>query len=316
MKEQMQNVNIQGADEDIIEFVKSYYAYESEKKETHQETKISSVNLTPEIQKRLADKLTMLPHEARCVLFGQYCFHMTFFDIHETYGINKPEEVSDWYKRVLAKLAGLNGKQRISEESFAKICDEAMARYIKKKENDSINCNVQKPLNRRRMDTLGRLVAVAAAIVIAVLFSAITVKAGFREKLMNWITDRFDAFTSFYSLSNDSKSVTDIEEYSVGYIPTGYTFLEKADIADGVSYLYEDKQGNIISIFITLPSEGWLIDTEGLKMQSVQYEGNNAYYYYDEHKARFVFFKDGYPMYILGNINIDECLKIADGIKK
>ena len=137
MKEQMQNVNIQGADEDIIEFVKSYYAYESEKKETHQETKISSVNLTPELQKRLADKLTMLPHEARCVLFGQYCFHMTFFDIHETYGINKPEEVSDWYKRVLAKLAGLNGKQRISEESFAKICDEAMARYIKKKENDS-----------------------------------------------------------------------------------------------------------------------------------------------------------------------------------
>ena len=111
-------------------------------------------------------------------------------------------------------------------------------------------------------------------------------------------------------------SLEDLRMYRPMYVPEDYRPDEAYEIEDGIAFDYIDSRGNLLTILITMPGEGWLIDTEGMDVSEGEYGGEAAFYYYNEDESRYIFSKDGYPMYIIGSLSYDECIKIANEIKK
>ena len=276
------------------------------------------VELSTENISRLCEKLLLLPHEARYVLFGEYCFNMTFEAIHEMFGIDEPHGLSLWYKRLLSNLVGLKKDQMIGDTSMRQICLKALDEYTEKLERDAEFTKERiVPFRKRRsVAKVSKIVAAAAVILVFSVVGTTTVNANFRERIVNWFTETYAKFNLFNTSSEVEPSLDEIRLFIPGYIPVDYTFVETYEIGDGVSFDYVDDDGNELVILITMPSDGWMIDTEGMDVLEMEYGGEAAFYFNNANESRFIFSKGGYPMYIMGNLGIEECIKIADEIKK
>lgn len=275
------------------------------------------VELSDEEVERMSDKLVLLPHEARCILFGEYCFDMAFDDMREMYELTDPKGLSVWYKRMLSNLAGLSKEQIIADASLKRISDAALEKYTalaEKRANDESPTKASmKP--QKMVVRFVKYVAAAAAVLAIGFTSMMTVNAEFREKVVNWVAETFVEFSIFNSSSEMELSMEDLLKHTPEYIPDKYEYIDKVEMGDGVTYMYADNTGSALSIFITIPGDGWMVDTEGMDVRETVYDGNDAYYYYGDGEARFIFSKDGYPMYILGDLDFEECIEIANGIK-
>ena len=276
------------------------------------------VELSTENISRLCEKLLLLPHEARYVLFGEFCFNMTFEAIHEMFGIDEPRGLSLWYRRLLSNLVGLNKDQMIGDTSMRQICLEALDKYTKKLERDEeyAKDRIVPFRKRRNVAKISNIVAAAAVIIALSFVGTITVNANFRERVVNWFVENFGEFSLFDSKTEKEQSIDEMKRYHPGYIPDEYKLTETYEIDGGISFDYSDENGNVLIILITMPGNGWMVDTEGMDVIELEYGGDIAYYYSDKKESRFVFSKDGYPVYILGNIDLDECIEIANEIKK
>lgn len=295
-----------------------YFAGYIHELEINDEPDREIVELSGEEVERMSDKLVLLPHEARCVLFGEYCFDMSFNDMREMYELTDPKGLSVWYKRMLSNLAGLSKVQKIADASLKRISDAALEKYMalaeKRANDESLTKAPMKP--QKMVVRFAKYVAAAAAVFVIGFTSMMTVNAEFREKVVDWVAETFSEFSIFNTSSEIELSMDDLLKYTPEYIPDKYEYIDTVDMGDGVTYMYADDTGNVLSIFITMPGDGWMVDTEGMDVRETIYDGNDAYYYYGDGEARFIFSKDGYPMYILGDLDFEECILIANGIKK
>ena len=223
-----------------------------------------------------------------------------------------------WYKRLLANLADLEKNQFIADDSMQEICNKALEQYTSKFEREANQRNTVKlSFLRRNGNTIITKAVAAAAIILSVTFvGTVTVNADFRERVINWFIESFVDFSLFNTESEHELSIDEMKLYHPEYVPDRYRLTETYEIDNGVSFDYTDERGNMLIILITMPGDGLMVDTEGLDMTELEYGGDTAYYFYNKNESRFVFSKDGYPMYIIGNLDLDECVTIADGIKK
>ena len=66
-----------------------------------------------------------------------------------------------------------------------------------------------------------------------------------------------------------------------------------------------------------MPGSEIMIDTEDMEMEKLEWNGQEAFLYSSEEKGiEFSFILDGFPVYIAGRMNREECFEIAKGIRK
>ena len=104
--------------------------------------------------------------------------------------------------------------------------------------------------------------------------------------------------------------------YQPEYIPERYVFIEKTETLEGVIYRYVEQDISTLFLIIKMPDSEVALDTEGMDVLNTTFDGEEAFYYSGDHESVFAFSKDGYAMYIRGDVTQDECVQIAQNIKK
>lgn len=277
-----------------------------------------SVNLSSEEQERICEKLLLLPDDARYLMFGEYCFNMAFDDIGDMFDITEPKGLSIWYKRMLSNMAGLDSDKEISDESLRLVSRNALEKYIEKIEAEANKGKIIKVSSRTRhyMQAFAKVIA-AAVVIFAIGFTTtFTVNAEFREQVVNWFVETFQEFSIFNTSTDNETSLEELKLYEPGYMPDGYSYVDRMEMEDGVNFIYANEEGSIANILITMPSDNWMVNTEEMEFEKLDHNGTEAFFYNGEEGANFIFSKEGYPMYIMGITKIEECIQIADGIKK
>ena len=166
------------------------------------------IDLSQREMSRICDKLLLLPHEARYVLFGEYCFNMPFDEIYKVFNINDPQGLSVWYKRLLSRLAGLDNSQNISDASMKQICADALELYASKLEREAYQGKSQSAISVRtgKVAPFVKTIAAAAAMFIIAFVSTISVSAEFRERVVNWFIGTFSEYSRFDAISEEMVS--------------------------------------------------------------------------------------------------------------
>ena len=282
------------------------------------EAALESIDLTDEWVSKMSTRLLAYPVEARNLLFGEYCFKLSFEAIEDMFHIRNAKNMASWYKRLLADECGLLQTQNISDNSLHKLSADALERHIKQLEDqaDVGEKKTGKTIVRRYARMVFRYAAAVIMICTAGLSVTLTVNAEFRERFVNWFVQRFNTHSIFFHVSDIETSMEELVRYRPEYIPERYEFVEKIETPEGLTYRYVETNISTLFIIIHMPDNEIALDTEGMDVLYTTLEGKEAYYYSDDQQSIFVFSKDGYAMYIRGRVTQDECIQIAQEIKK
>lgn len=296
------------------EYGEPLFASYAQKREVSSE----KIDLTDEWVSKMSARLLAYPVDARNLLFGEYCFNLSFDAIEDLFHIRNAWDRVSWYKRLLADECGLLQTQCISDDSWRKISANALEMHIKHLE-DQANANEIKAGKTKVRRYAGVAFRYAAAVLLFCtvgLGVTLTVNAEFRERFINWFVQRFNTYSIFFHTTDIETSMEELVHYQPEYIPERYDLVEKIEAPEGLIYRYVEPDISTLYIFINMPDSDIALDTEGMDVLITTFDGEEAFYYSGDHESIFAFSKDGYAMYIRGNVTAEECEQIARNIKK
>lgn len=255
----------------------------------------------------LADYICQLPQSGQEILLGTYAFDFTAENIEILYSISKVNLRRIFFENILSARIGLCTNECISQSSMHKACKKAM-KAIANEDNYK---------NKGTIVIRTFAKAVAAIIVIGILsFStAMAVNADFRETVSKWFIETFTEYSIFRFNGNDTTS-SDLHDYKITYIPSGFTYLDCEELDGMIFYTYEDDDEDYISIDIQPPDVNNFVDTEDTTMELFDFNGVEARYYHKDDYSLIVTTIDEYALFISGPMDKDEIMKIAYGIQK
>lgn len=282
------------------------------------EVSSESVDLTDEWVTKMSTRLLAYPVDARNLLFGEYCFKLSFDAIEDLFHIQNAKDRAIWYKRLLADECGLLQTQNISDDSWCRLSAVALEKHVKQLEDqaDVSELKADKIKIRRYVGMALRYAAAVILICATGLGVTLTVNAEFRERFVNWFVQRLQTHSIFFHTSEIETSMEELVRYQPEYIPEQYEFVEKTETPEGVIYRYVEQDISTLFIIIKMSDSDIALDTEGMDVFNTTFDGEEAFYYSSDYENIFVFSKDGYAMYIRGDVTLDECVQIAQRIKK
>ena len=287
-----------------------------------------TLRLDEAMEQELVRQIGLLPEEGQQALFGKYCFRIKEEDLEEALGRNDLQGAAAFYESVLCGMLGLNGNISIDEVSMRKCCEAALSEYTGRIIRDADRAYSKRPSeeNKRRAGrrawkrVLG-MTAAAAAVVLVCFSVAFTVNADFRANVLKWFIEDRTEYSVFRTDPEEGEEVAvtikDLWRYEPTYIPERFTFWDKDGISNLVSYAYLDPDDYYLHITMQMPGSEIMIDTEDMEMEKLEWNGQEAFLYSSEEKGiEFSFILDGFPVYIAGRMNREECFEIAKGIRK
>lgn len=167
-----------------------------------------------------------------------------------------------------------------------------------------------------------RVVQIAAAILIFILLSGITILSveAWRVRVLNFIIETNEKYTSFMinDGSIDYSQFTDTETPGMhlpSYIPDGYT-LESTEIV-GSFYMvtYENEGGDLIILQGLTSGSSVGIDSEDAYHEQLFVNDELAYYYFKNDYSTLLFGYKENKFLLGGLISMDEIIRMAESME-
>lgn len=289
-------------------------------------------SLSDEDVEQLAIKIGLLPLEYRSMLFFRYCF------INEPSEIDRLLEIENsigklrYIQKMLSRLIGLNGSW-IDEASMERACKIALIEETKDYSNIEIlyKPNYSKPFRRKLknirikkdFNKVLRRIAKSAAVFILVCIlsfcSVLAVNAETREKVFDWIIEVFEKFSIITPQGIDEgNNSEELRSLKMNYIPTGF---ELVDVHKGRNMLIYNYSGDSdqefdVKLFTSLGKNKSYYDTEGAKIDEFTFKGSQAYMWQTNEIIYLIWYEDGIECHVIGNLDKDTILKVAENILK
>lgn len=288
--------------------------------------------LSDEQVDQLAEKIALLPLEYRNILFFRYCFNTNPSETEEMLEIENSISKLRYIQKMLSGFMGLKNSW-IDNESMKKSCQIALVEETKIHDNiiGLHQPNYSKDFRRklkeikikRNFNRIFMLVAKRVAIFIFVVFlsfsAVLAVNAEAREKVFDWIIEKFPKFSIFVSEDIDeNKELVELTSFTINYIPEGF---ELVDINEGrkmliYNYFGENNQEFYIKLLDSSDEGKSYYDTEGVEVKEIMVKGSQGYTWQTNEMNYLIWHQNGVEFHIVGNLNKDEILKVAKNILK
>ena len=281
---------------------------------------------------KLAEKIALLPLEYRNILFFRYSFNTVPSDIEEMLEIENSISKLRYIQKMLSGFMGLKDSW-IDDNSMKKSCQIALAEETKIHDNiiglhqpnysKDFRGKLKEIKIKRNPSRIFISIAKRVAIFILVFFlsfsAVLVVNAEAREKVFEWIIEKFPKFSIFISedIDEDNESVK-LTSFTINYIPEGF---ELVDINEGrkmliYNYLGENNQEFYIKLLDSSGEGKSYYDTEGVEVEEIMLKGSQGYAWQTDEMNYLIWHQDGIEYHIVGNLNKDEILKVAKNILK
>lgn len=179
---------------------------------------------------------------------------------------------------------------------------------------DNMFSSARKRANRKRRFITAR--RIAAVFVVLLTMASITVMSveAFRVPVLNFIFERSSNNNKFnISVDNDSAK----EPYIFQYIPNGYNFIEKTTFGEEKRFIYEYRNSEDSTIYISIQKYvdySYYMDLDKTSYSKTVYNNNN-YYYIKSTTSEVFWYKNKHLFNVKANLPKQEILRIADNVK-
>lgn len=167
------------------------------------------------------------------------------------------------------------------------------------------------------------LIAKKAAVFILVCilsFSAVlAVNAEAREKVFDWVIEVFEKFSIITPQDIDEgNNSVELSSFKINYIPTGFELVDIHKGRNMLIYIYSanSNQEFNIKLFASSGENKSYYDTEGAEIEEITLKGSPAYMWQIDDMVYLIWYQDGIECHIIGNLDKDEALKVAENILK
>lgn len=293
---------------------------------------ISYQSLSDGETNQLAIKIGLLPLEYRNILFFRYCFNNTPAEIDKVFEIENTLGKLPYIQRMLSSFMRFESSW-IDESSMKKACEIALVEELKDYENTQIlhkpnysNSFKRKLKNikiKQNPNNIFLLIVKRVAISLLIFFlsfsAILVVNIEAREKVFDWIIEMFPEFSIFIPKDLDEDSgLVELTSFKINYIPDGFELM---NINEGhkmiiYNYISENNQEFYIKILASSGEDKSYYDTEGSKIDEVNVKGIQAYTWETDKMTYLIWYIDGIEYHIVGNLNRDDILKVAENISK
>ena len=288
--------------------------------------------LSEEQVDQLAIKIGLLPLEYRNILFFRYCFNNPPSKTEKILEIENVIGKLRYIQKMLSAFMGLKNSW-IDDNSMKKACEIALIEDAKDYDNTLAlhKPNYSKNFRRKLKDIkisqktnnifmlITKRVAVFILVCILSFSAVLMVNAEVRERFFDWVIEVFEKFSIFIpqNIDEDNNSV-DLTSLKINYIPTGFKLV---DIHKGhnmliYNYLADSNEEFDIKLFTSSGENKSYYDTEGIEIEEIIFKGSQAYIWQTNEITYLIWYQDGVECHILGNLDKDEILKVAESISK
>jgi hypothetical protein len=158
------------------------------------------------------------------------------------------------------------------------------------------------------------MVAFVAAIII--LFASAMSVSAVRAAVFEFITEVYEKFTHIFF--NESRSSQDAADgfaiYEPAYISEGFKLVNKN--TDGLVLLEYEKENDFISYSQQcLENVSININTEGVKLEELEFKGLPAKYYSNQGVQNLLWYDDKYMYMVSSTLDRDIVFKIAESVE-
>lgn len=227
----------------------------------------------------------------------------------------------------MLKTAAIEADQAIRDSLPApEECGHAFSPSFQKK--------MRQIFRRAKHPALYKLIRSVACVILAVILTGgvwLTIDAQARETFIRWVREVYGTYSVYYfrgaasgeHTSEDQASKEQASpEYSLAWIPDGYTEWKTESIGDDIYVVYVDDRGNLLT-FGYLPSSSttyMFVETTDYTKQSI-YVGNIPADFYLSHspdKANSIIWRstDGETVFYLdGFFSKEELIEMAENVQ-
>lgn len=276
---------------------------------------VLSVSLNAGQKYNLTEKILLLPEKGMFVLFSKYYFHLTPEETEFFFNIENADGYLRYYRKLLSRLVGLVDGTVVSEDSLERSCKSAIKTYVKREtqvnEHNGKILFFPKALSRM-FRALPRQAAIILITVLIGISVTLTVNAEFRQKVISWVVEIFETYGIFEIKGEKEPDMAVLQTYKPTYLPKGFQLFNIVTQPSLILYEYGTDSGESLSILMSLSDGRIYMDTEGVELKEVDFEGTTAYYFEKDDSSHLIFGKDGYHFVVYGNVDKGEILKIAE----
>ena len=162
-------------------------------------------------------------------------------------------------------------------------------------------------------------VAVFVLVFSAVSFGAMMLNPEIRAGMLEKGIKLFDEYIQFDFSEDKSDYKVDFDNIEIGYIPEGYILTEHTIYNDAQCYRYTTTEDYLLSIDIisTDSNINKYISDQFVDFTPITIDGLEGYTSYDQENnyGIVVYGNSNFQIYIIGDMSIDELVKIAKRIK-
>jgi len=176
----------------------------------------------------------------------------------------------------------------------------------------------QKRKFRSKVQPLSKRVAIFIAIALVGIFVTTMSVEAFRIKLFNIVTEVTDKYTkvSIVEIENGLDSQIDWDSYyAPEYIPEGYTYSNSEYFGEIKIIYYSDASGKEIQFSQTPVNPEYQIDTEDAVVTEVIINAEKGILVEKEGQLTLIWMTDEKTFHIIGEMERDEIIKMAESLK-
>jgi len=279
----------------------------------------------------LAQKINALSDNDIAILLLRYVYDLEYNDISSILNQNNVKGQLKYVEHLLSVGMSVPEHQSIHEGNMRSACEIALKEYTKGE-----NADILPRYSRKFYKDMRRIKAVRghhkifynilqkAAIIFIVLglsFGiALGVNAEFRERMYRWLLENFPQFSEFRMITDaetTENSFEDLLYYKPTYIPDGYWEQSSMELYPSMYFNYINADGDMLTIIGHLSNDALVsLNTEGMEIEQVSFRGEDAYCWEKGEITYFVFGLDGYHFNIIGRIDRELIVYIAENITK
>ena len=278
----------------------------------------------------LARRILVLPDDDIAILIFHYVYNVTYDGIAELLKQGTIMGKMRYVEHILSSGMGLLEDEGIGAESMRGACEIALEEYTRV-ESPGIGPKYSRRFVKKMRElkvirdrSLYIRVLQKVAIVFIVLSvsfgTALGVNAEFRERVFNWFTETFPQFSEFRLGTGPEAIEVTFEQlllFRPVFIPDGFQpdlFFEAYPLA--IFFEYSNSYGDRLFIAGHMPEHAIAaLSAEGADVEVTSFRGEEAFYWEVDGIAYFVFVLDGYHFNIIGQIDRQTIMQIAESIK-
>ena len=279
----------------------------------------------------LAQKINSLSDNDIAILLLRYVYALEYNDISSILKQNNVKGQLKYVEHLLSVGMSIPEHQSIHEDNMRSACEIALKEYTKNE-----NADILPRYSRKFFKNMRKIKAVRgqpktfcsvlqkAAIIFIVLglsFGiALGVNAELRERVYRWVLENFPQFSEFRMITDaetTENSFEDLLYYKPTYIPDGYWEQSSMELYPSIYFEYINADGNMLTIIGHLSNDALIsLNTEGIEIEQVSFRGEDAFYWEKDEITYFVFGLDGYHFNIIGQVDREIIVNIAENIIK